>query len=473
MLSDGELLLFDFADAGAIQRNDHIVMMSWLLHDLQLEAPRSYETGIYSAVHAAGEVRALSRPLMFVPEKGFFSPGLDWVHAHLSALNDIDELPSVGSSFWAKVESASKFPIRLPKTALMPSVSSELVGFVDWASVPFVSFSPLSNTKMFHEGVAVPNYPTEPTYMELDLPSVAIDANRAVEQATFATAQAELVQVRSLYSAAQVELTEAQNQMAEARARLGILEEQAAAVKARAELAEELFAQIRQERDKSLANEARLLRRANKLSTENESLSVRVNSAEQAYENALMELERKGSAWDQARESLSAQIELMAKEVEALNSRAHTAEEYCRALVASREEAAKTRANEIAHWQHTQEVAKGYVKDLEARAKIAEDSGRALQEELEKTRAVASRERLEFEGALDNSRAYAMSLLQRAEQAEAYSQSLLEEVARLDALATSRAERVLVLEEEITRLTLLVKLADEYRALPWWRKLKS
>lgn len=91
LITDGSLKIIDFGESGKVELHDHIAMLTWLMHDLQIERAASYAMPVYGEIHGAGQDRARSRALRFRPSQGFFSPGLQNIYDKIADMEGISE----------------------------------------------------------------------------------------------------------------------------------------------------------------------------------------------------------------------------------------------------------------------------------------------------------------------------------------------------------------------------------------------
>lgn len=136
MISEGALILFDFGETDSVELNDHVAMLSWVLHDLQLERPESYACGVYSAIHDAGANRKESRKYMFAAEKDFFDSSLSWLYAVVCSLDSIQDLLKIDDQTIRKIETAAAGRIEL----LIGNPGANSVdGIVNWTAIPAIA----------------------------------------------------------------------------------------------------------------------------------------------------------------------------------------------------------------------------------------------------------------------------------------------------------------------------------------------
>lgn len=136
VVSEHGVSLIDFAEAGAKENNDHLTMLSWLMHDLQLEKAASYESGVYEAIHAAGTDRARSRGLRFRAPQGFYAPELAWIDELLSARETLADLLGLDAATLARLASVADGPVGLDRAVTACDSILEIVGIVDWKAFP-------------------------------------------------------------------------------------------------------------------------------------------------------------------------------------------------------------------------------------------------------------------------------------------------------------------------------------------------
>jgi hypothetical protein len=76
--TDG-LRIIDFGESGRTELHDHLSMLSWLMHDIQLNQWASYDSGVYQRIHDAGTNVSKSIETRFKPSPGFFDAQLEWI----------------------------------------------------------------------------------------------------------------------------------------------------------------------------------------------------------------------------------------------------------------------------------------------------------------------------------------------------------------------------------------------------------
>ena len=113
VISNGEVFLIDFGESFLCEKNDHIAMFSWLLHDLQLDSAKSYETDVYSKIHMAGPPSQATRELRFVAPQNFFDEEVEWIYTDILKLKNITDILSLPSSVYDKIISLSRQNVKL------------------------------------------------------------------------------------------------------------------------------------------------------------------------------------------------------------------------------------------------------------------------------------------------------------------------------------------------------------------------
>ncbi len=516
MLSDGEVYLFDFAEAGATELNDHISMFSWLLHDLQLEAPESYGTGIYAAINAAGKSCEQSRALMFVPAEGFFSPGLRWIYSLVADLGDVRDLKKVPHAVWKKVEELSRGRIRLPQAALRSQAALELVGFVPWSKIPYVSFAGTAVGRVFKSGIQAPSYPVERIVFELSGDSAqqrhTFDTEAAENAAALMRARRSEEHCASLIEArkrdAEViagERAHWTRMQASAGAHLAKVEERATRAESYAQgLEQEISKQkaafedacIRwshgldeavrysgalSERLKTVERHVAQLQdeRAMILGQHEEECSNLKKAAQNMIAQLNGDFEAEKQRWDEDR------LE-MQRQVRALCDRADKAERQCQQLQRDHsrllerhkltvDEMNKTFETEIGKWKEEKSEMQRYTQAISERADRAESYNHHLLVEQAGLLENYETERGARERQMVEAGAYVAALTDRAERSENYARALLAEIesarTKMDMEQQDHNNAIATCRVEIEQISRELEELKEYRQRPWWQKL--
>ncbi len=491
LVRDGRIGLIDFAEAGAQEMNDHLAMLTWLLHDLQVEKPVSYENGVYGALHAAGTDRARARALRFHAPPGFYAPELAWIDEWVAGHDTLADLQALDAPMLARIEAFAALPVGIDPAVDASPAHAEIIGLVDWVAFPAVP-----------PGEGIPPAPAPedaPAPPLFSMSIVPAGPENALVQLAAMQQRAERSEVycQSILDELKRVREAAARERSACQAREGEGARHAAALLARAERAEANAAALEKtlhEREGEGARHAEaLLARAERAEANAAALSEALARLQADAEGQVKALEdRAGRAERHALDLLAAarqhEAELVAlregwsraqQEAEtyrtSLEERARRAEQYG----ASLEDAArKLQAEQAAlreGWMKTQQLAKNYLGSVEERAQRAENHAKALAQ----ARIVEAESRMhERQSRLRKERDLVRlvgSQKERAGKAEELSAILRDDIARLmDLNARERAEAAALrarLEAEVARLEQLRLEAQAYRALPWWKKL--
>jgi SAM-dependent methyltransferase len=169
MIFDGELYLYDFGESGSSELNDHVVMLSWILYDLQKEEPASYKSDIYDQIHAAGGNKSYSRRLKFEAPHGFFTPELEWIYSIVSNFDSIYDLLKINTEILEKIKLAASGRIRLSED--FGQYHNVDRGLLSWSTIPSpcVLDEVTNSTFGFNGNEGLP---------EFYLPSLTLDARQ-------------------------------------------------------------------------------------------------------------------------------------------------------------------------------------------------------------------------------------------------------------------------------------------------------
>jgi hypothetical protein len=80
LISPDGVKIIDFGESGPVELHDHVAMLSWLMHDIQVWRADSYVNGVYLRIHEAGGDRAQFHVNRFHASNDFFSPQLRWIY---------------------------------------------------------------------------------------------------------------------------------------------------------------------------------------------------------------------------------------------------------------------------------------------------------------------------------------------------------------------------------------------------------
>lgn len=90
-IKNNEIYFIDFANSDTREYHDHIAMLTWLMHDLQLSEPKSYSLGVYKKISQAG-MNTNHKNNRFLAPENFFCEELKWIYNKIINIDSISEL---------------------------------------------------------------------------------------------------------------------------------------------------------------------------------------------------------------------------------------------------------------------------------------------------------------------------------------------------------------------------------------------
>lgn len=120
---EGDLKVLDFCDVSTSPRYDQVAMLTWILHDLELETAASYDLGVYKNIFTAGRSAPGEHSCRFAPTSDFFSPCLFEVFEFISRFDTFEEI----FAFLRGAKSSdipAFFRLANEKIRLLPSIPS-------------------------------------------------------------------------------------------------------------------------------------------------------------------------------------------------------------------------------------------------------------------------------------------------------------------------------------------------------------